>query len=360
MRPAVGMPIVGSVSSFKRLGSRKSAMVLSAAAMYGGATAAGLIEAAIPGGTAFSLVPGLAALALLPFLVIYGPRLPEAVLAGLGPLGVAGIGLALATTEGTTDGAVLYVWPVLWGSVFFGRNAAIGIVGWVGVVQAVVLISLPAGAGNVDRWIDVMISMSVVALVAHVLAARNEELVRKLAAEARIDSLTGLLNRRGFDERAGVELRRAQREQTPIAVVSFDIDYFKRVNDEWGHETGDRMLAHLGDVFREQTRGTDLVARMGGEEFVALLSSANVAEGHAYSERVRAAFTDVDGLDLPRATISVGVTAGAAPGELDTLLQVADSALYEAKCSGRDRTIVHRMHRERALEPVGVSLVPSG
>ena len=109
----------------------------------------------------------------------------------------------------------------------------------------------------------------------------------RLEAEARIDKLTGVLNRRGFDERAQLELERARREGRSVGAVSFDIDYFKRVNDEWGHEVGDRVLVRLGAVLRAQTRGADVVGRMGGEEFVILLPGTDVAQAEAWAATAR-------------------------------------------------------------------------
>ena len=101
----------------------------------------------------------------------------------------------------------------------------------------------------------------------------------RLAEEARVDKLTGVLNRRGFEEHAAIELERARREGYSVAASTFDIDYFKRVNDEWGHEAGDRVLEHLGEVLRAETRGADIVARLGGEEFVAFLPRADTGQG---------------------------------------------------------------------------------
>lgn len=119
--------------------------------------------------------------------------------------------------------------------------------------------------------------------------------------------------------------------------MSFDIDYFKRVNDEWGHEAGDRVLVRLGAVLRAQTRSADVIARLGGEEFVVLLPGADVVHAESYAERVRAGFAA--DLRLPRVTVSAGVTAAVAPASVQELLQVADSALYAAK-HARDRTVV--------------------
>ncbi|HEX2359807.1 MAG TPA: GGDEF domain-containing protein [Solirubrobacterales bacterium] len=333
-------------------------MAYSAAAMFGGATFLSLIESAIPGGPEFSIAPGIAFLAGVVLLVSFGPRLPYRVLAALGPVGAALIALSLATTDGPGDAAILYIWPVLWAACFFGRLGAALIVIWIGVVHTLALIAMPDGVGSIDRWLDVMVTVGVVSAVVETLSSRNLELLTRLSEEARVDKLTGLLNRRGFEERVATELSHARREGAPVGVVSFDIDHFKRVNDEWGHEAGDRVLSHLGEVFREQSRATDVIARMGGEEFVAVLPLVEVGAARAYAERVRTAFSVPASPDVPRATISAGVTAGVTPVDVEPLLQTADSALYAAKLGGRNRTIVEpspngdRALREPGFEPV--------
>jgi two-component system, cell cycle response regulator len=163
--------------------------------------------------------------------------------------------------------------------------------------------------------------------------------VARLAAEARIDKLTGVLNRRGFEERAAIEVERARREGYSVGVATFDIDYFKRVNDEWGHDAGDRVLAGLGAVFDADSRTLDVVARIGGEEFVALLPQVDADATLAYAERIRSAFASA--VEVPNVTISAGVVAAVAPDAVEELLQAADSALYAAKHAGRDRAVVH-------------------
>jgi diguanylate cyclase (GGDEF)-like protein len=280
------------------------------------------------------------ALGVAALLFVRGSRLPTAVLAALGPLGAAMIAVAVATSPGPGDGALLYIWPVIWVAYFFGRTGTFLIVAWVAVVHAIALIELPEASSYLDRWFDVVVPIGVVGAVVQGLARRNEELLAAASAEARIDELTGLLNRRGFDERAPAEIARAERDDASIAAVTFDIDYFKRINDEWGHDAGDRVLERLGDVFREQSRETDITARMGGEEFTVLLWGSDREDAQNYAERVRHAFTSAE-LGVGRITISAGVACDAPPTlELDRLLHEADSALYAAKAGGRDRSVV--------------------
>ena len=318
----------------------KRLMAFTAAAMYGGAAFDGAIEGLIPGDPSFAITPVIASMAIVAALVLAGPRLPVWALAPLGPLGVVLIAYALSATPGAGDGAVLYMWPVLWTTFFFGRRGAITIIACIGVAHAATLLILPEASSYAGRWVDVMVSVSVVAAVVLTLVRRNDALLMRLAAEARTDALTGLLNRRGFDERATLELSRARRENRWVAIATFDVDYFKRVNDEWGHEIGDRVLARMGALLADQSRDTDVVARFGGEEFVVLMPDCDTAQAQRFAERVRTALAGDEGSLLPPVHVSAGVLAAVAPPDIEAMLHGADSALYEAKRAGRNRTMI--------------------
>jgi diguanylate cyclase (GGDEF)-like protein len=326
-------------------------MAYTAAAMYGGAVFDGSIEGFLPGDPPFALSPVLASIAMTMALVLVGPRLPRWALAPLGPIGVALIAVALLGSPGAGDGSVLYIWPVLWMTFFFGRRGAIAAVACIGVAHAVALVLMPATSSFPGRWVDVMISVTVVAVVVLILVRRNDVLLTQLADEARTDALTGLLNRRGFDERAQLELAHARRENRSLAVVAFDIDYFKRVNDEWGHEIGDRVLSRMGTIVATHSRDIDVAARLGGEEFIALLPGAGNAEAEIFAERVRSALVAEDPSGLPTVRVSAGILAAVAPENIDLIVQGADSALYKAKRAGRDRVVVHE-RRDGAMAPV--------
>ena len=239
------------------------------------------------------------------------------------------------------------MWPAVWMAFFFGNWGTAFIVGWIGAVHGAVLLSLPAEQSNIDRWVDVVVAVLVVALVVRSLAARNERLVARLEDEARVDPLTGLLNRRGLEERMEAELSRAAREGAPLGAVAFDLDHFKRVNDEHGHEIGDRVLVWLGVLLKEEARGVDVAARVGGEEFVVLLPRADEEAGWVFAERVRRA-VEAGGQASGRGrsglsealelTVSAGVASANPPVDGHALLAEADQALYAAKRRGRNRT----------------------
>jgi diguanylate cyclase (GGDEF)-like protein len=325
--------------SLDTLRANRRLMAYTGAAMYGGAALDGALEGLIPGDPRFAIAPVIAAAVVVALLVAVGPRLPRAALAPLGPIGVALIAYALTETPGAGDGAVLYMWPVLWMTVFFGRRGAVGIVLCIGLAHLLTLLALPAASSYPGRWVDVMVSVTVVAGVVLVLVDRNDRLLTQLADEARTDALTGLLNRRGFDERAALEVARARREETSVAIVALDVDYFKRINDEWGHETGDRVLVRTGELLAAESRDIDVVARFGGEEFVVLLPGCDAACGHDFAERIRAVLAADEDSPLPSVRVSAGVVAAVAPPAIEHLIQGADSALYSAKRSGRNRTV---------------------
>lgn len=152
------------------------------------------------------------------------------------------------------------------------------------------------------------------------------------------DPLSGLLNRRGFDLRAGRSLERARRFELPLSVAIFDIDHFKQINDRYGHDVGDEVIRDFAILLKSVTPSEMAVARFGGEEFVALLEPSTADSARLYAEAVRAAAAGR--VAEPLFTVSAGVAA-LVPGEsVRDVVRRADQALYEAKRSGRDRVCV--------------------
>jgi diguanylate cyclase len=156
------------------------------------------------------------------------------------------------------------------------------------------------------------------------------------------DYLTATLNRRGMDDALGRELARAERTGAPLCVVLLDIDYFKRLNDAYGHEVGDDALIHLVRVIKETLRPMDIIARFGGEEFVIVLPETPLGEGVQTIIRLQRALTKkffLHNNEKLLITFSAGV-ALCAPGESsDVIIARADKALYKAKAAGRNRVI---------------------
>jgi diguanylate cyclase (GGDEF)-like protein len=159
----------------------------------------------------------------------------------------------------------------------------------------------------------------------------RRSLLLRLAADARTDALTGLLNRRGWDEALPVALRHAERLGHPLVVVLADVDHFKAYNDAHGHPAGDLALREIGARWSTHVRDIDVLARIGGEEFALLLPGCNADEALAVAERLRG--------DMPAGlTASAGVAPWRAPLTPAELVAEADRALYRAKGAGRDRS----------------------
>ncbi|TDB04266.1 sensor domain-containing diguanylate cyclase [Halomonas marinisediminis] len=176
--------------------------------------------------------------------------------------------------------------------------------------------------------------------------SEQARLERSLEDLAYRDALTGLANRRYFDELASNEVKRLQREGNPLTALALDIDHFKAVNDRYGHDAGDEVLKELAKTCQHLLRGTDILARFGGEEFVVLLPNADLAQGHRRAEALRQALAEkpvtLTSGEAIHYTVSIGVATHPRPEQdrLPLLLKNADEALYRAKRSGRNRVCV--------------------
>ncbi|MGM0578136.1 MAG: diguanylate cyclase [Myxococcota bacterium] len=167
---------------------------------------------------------------------------------------------------------------------------------------------------------------------------------------ASTDPLTGVLNRRRLDHVLGTWVRAGR----SFAVVLADIDHFKRLNDSYSHETGDRCLRAFTQAIRDVVRSNDLVARLGGEEFVLAMPEADAPKAAEVVERIRAALPDaLTRAAVPRFTASWGVTDTSASTDIEELLRLADRALYAAKHAGRDRVVLSSEEAPPAPEDEG-------
>lgn len=176
----------------------------------------------------------------------------------------------------------------------------------------------------------------------HALLIQNEETRLALEKLANKDGLTGIMNRRHFMQSAEVELQRAQRYRRPVTVAMADLDFFKKLNDTYGHAAGDAMLCAFADLVQDTLRQSDLVCRYGGEEFAFLFPEIGPAETQKLAERLRAR---CDAMEVPlpdgrsiKATVSIGL-ADASECPIEIALKRADEALYEAKRLGRNRVV---------------------
>jgi diguanylate cyclase (GGDEF)-like protein len=252
--------------------------------------------------------------------------------------------LNLATTDSSAAAQAFYAFPVFWAA---SHVRPVG----------VTLVTATAVAGDLtglflllpvaDALTDGLMFGSVIVVMAVMLTranSRQERLVAALGTQARVDALTGLVNRRAFDDAMGTTLHRPDSAGTALLLI--DVDAFKTVNDQHGHPVGDALLVHLAGVLRDQIRAEDAVlSRLGGDELAVLLPDcpADVA-----NRRAQELLTAVSGapLELPDGTllalsISVGMAhVTEATDDLEALYHAADAALYDAKRAGRGRVAV--------------------
>jgi diguanylate cyclase (GGDEF)-like protein/hemerythrin-like metal-binding protein/PAS domain S-box-containing protein len=174
------------------------------------------------------------------------------------------------------------------------------------------------------------------------VAIEHHQTLGELEHQAHTDYLTELVNRRHFMELAEAELIRAHRYRKPISMLMFDVDHFKWVNDTHGHRAGDKVLQALAGIVRQTLREVDIVGRMGGEEFAAILPETNTEQAWNGAERLRLAVADskipMEAGGSVNISISIGVaTMAQGAADVETLLKLADEALYVAKNSGRNQ-----------------------
>ncbi|GAB6066840.1 GGDEF domain-containing protein [Methylothermus subterraneus] len=174
---------------------------------------------------------------------------------------------------------------------------------------------------------------------------RNALLYRQALQSTYTDPLTGLYNRAAWQQACVREWKLARRQGTPLAILVLDLDYFKRINDTYGHAAGDQVLIRVAGCLRKTVRASDMIFRYGGEEFVILLSNTCLDGAELLAQRLRLAINAIDCADIApdlKITASIGVAALALLQEEtpEELLRRADEALYQAKRGGRNRVVV--------------------
>ena len=177
------------------------------------------------------------------------------------------------------------------------------------------------------------------------VSIRTALLLEKAQHQAQTDSLTGLYNHRRFFEMAKLEIRRCTKQQRSLCAMMFDIDFFKQVNDTFGHSTGDQVLTSIAALYRQIFRESDIVGRYGGEEFAVLLPETDIETAKEAAERIRRGVEEMR-FTTDKGAFSISISAGIASlcnscSTLGELLHRADEALYEAKETGRNRVVLH-------------------
>lgn len=215
--------------------------------------------------------------------------------------------------------------------------------------------ALIAAATRPDAFVEIN-PVVLRTLVGHVQTSLSTALrYDRIRREVVTDPLTNLYNRRFFEQRAREEIERSIRHHVPVTLLMLDVDHFKRINDIYGHQTGDRVLQSVAHHLKESVRESDVCARYGGEEFILLLPSTPGRNAMFLADRLRRGLGDLmhTGLGLPShesVTVSGGLsTCPRDATEVQSLIRCADTALYEAKNGGRNRIV-------RATLPVALVL----
>jgi diguanylate cyclase (GGDEF)-like protein/putative nucleotidyltransferase with HDIG domain len=249
--------------------------------------------------------------------------------------------------------ALFYVWVACYSFYFFSRGIAIAEVVLAAGTYAIALDRLPHPPTDaLELWLMTVATLLVAGLLITTLRRRIDDVVRGLTSAARTDVLTGLLNRRGFEEAFQLELERAHRGDHTLSVLVGDLDNFKHINDRFGHYAGDLALQRTSDILERRQRKFDTVARLGGEEFALIVPDADDHDAYTLAERLRTSLRNAfESQEVPL-TISFGIATFPAQGETyEALLAAADDALYAAKELGRDRTVIYSREVAGILTP---------
>jgi len=308
-------------------------------------------EASTPG----MLATVIAALAVAVAIEASAERLPEVALPWLVALASGLITAAIYFRASPAPAhAVFYLWVTCYSFYFFPRAVALAELALAGTGFAAVLaLTAHPPAHRVEVLLLTVGTLAVAGVLIGALRRGVEEMVARLANVARTDALTGLLNRRGFEDAFELELERARRGGHALSVLIGDLDGFKKINDRFGHHAGDSALRRASSILERRKRRIDTVARLGGEEFALVVPDADNHAAYMLAERLRGALKEAFAHEPVPITISFGVAGFPAHGEgYEALLGSADDALYAAKELGRDRTVIYSREVAGILTPL--------
>jgi diguanylate cyclase (GGDEF)-like protein/putative nucleotidyltransferase with HDIG domain len=248
-----------------------------------------------------------------------------------------------ASGDTTSPYAMFYFWIAIYSFYFLSRFRAALQMAFIGLAYSSVLLSSgDVGSTPVIHWAFVTSTLVVAGAFIGVQREHVDRLIERLSSAARTDSLTGLTNRRGFEELFETELERARRTGRPLSVIVGDLDGFKAINDRYGHAAGDRALEKLSQILQTVKRRIDTAARVGGEEFAVIAPDSDHHAAYILAERMRREVRETFTGDQFPLTISLGVATFPRHGaSTESLIGGADEALYAAKKLGRDRTVVY-------------------
>ena len=310
-------------------------MARTAAALFGAAAIVTLLSIVLPHQSQLEIdgltVVSVAAATGTLVLLLAGDRLPAWTCHFWPAFGTGLVSFGLLFNGERHGGAaggdeMYYLWVALFAAYFLGRLATAFQVAVIAIAYTVVLIDIDPGPIATSRWLTTMGLTAGSAVVVRMLSERIERLVAELRLAAATDSLTGLLNRRAFEERVARELARTGRSGEPFTLLLVDVDRFKDLNDRFGHASGDQALVALAGTLAGAVRAVDTVARIGGDEFAVLLAGTGVEGAREAADRLAAE------AGMP---ISIGAAIYGVDGHTaDDLTRAADAALYAAKRAG--------------------------
>jgi len=271
-------------------------------------------------------------------------------------------GMIFYSGKSASPYSFFYVWAALYALYFFTATDAARHVLFMGFCYAAVLVAhhwtdhsigefAIAVEDSAAQWTIAFGTLVVATGLFGLLKERLDGLIDRLTNAVKTDPLTGLLNRRGFEEAFELEVERARRLESPLTLLVGDLDRFKMLNDRLGHPAGDRALELLGEALTAGVRRIDRVGRMGGEEFALILPETDEHEGYVLAERLRAKVRQNFEADLFPLTISFGVASYPTHGATTAaLLKAADQALYTAKEFGRDCSVIFSAETAEILQ----------
>jgi diguanylate cyclase (GGDEF)-like protein/putative nucleotidyltransferase with HDIG domain len=340
-----GAPSASRASYSTHFETSLSARIL--AGLFAAGASLALLTVALPH-SARASTPGLLSIVGTAYVVAglllwQAARLPSwALRLGLAWGSTLVTGVAYFSGQSPSPLVFFYLWVFIYSAYFFTTREMAVQIAYTGLAYGGLLIARQPAGGVPGWWIVGMGTLAVSAVVVRVMREHAAQLIARLYDAARADPLTMLSNRRGFRELLDLELERARRGETNMTVVVGDLDHFKEVNDRSGHHVGDAALQRVARVLESGKRQIDGVARVGGEEFALILPDTDDHGAFLIAERLRCALRDeFIGSAVP-VTISFGVANYPQHGETAAaLLRAADEALYAAKGSGRNRTVLH-------------------
>ena len=291
---------------------------------------------------------GLACAVVALYLVVAG-RVPDLVLLAMPALGSVAISVPMLVERTATGSPFFYLWPGLIAACFLRGREVVATLVWSAACLAAVLAGwVDTPDGDAILFVDAVCAIGITCAVVFVLKQRVLALVDRLHEASRTDPLTGVLNRRAFEEAMVVHAESAERHGTPFVLALMDLDHFKAVNDRLGHAAGDRALVRFTEIVLEEKRHGDVFGRLGGEEFGLLLAATDVPGAHAFADRLRGTIQTVTASDEAGLTVSVGLADYRAGENIEDLLHDADVGLYAAKDNGRNRVVVTAASPARA------------